>query len=242
MRINQNPNSNLSDPNFTSVVQARVFVDGRRSIRTSNMRRGLRGVQHILTNPANGDPQLIAIKSNILTHLKDYHYYGEKVHNIGEYIRNVVHEKEAAGYLFTGPQVTKLNELGKIIGPEKHAGLEVIGSTDTYESSLAVKKYFKQTTDFINNDKIRVKESLNPDTGLYQGDEMILNIYTKSQGEPGKKGFKLDIDSVSWETARPQVKPEVKPESKPESKGLTLIKKLKKVKQLADYGQTRLLF
>jgi len=243
VRINQSPNLNTNpnskSPNFTAAWEVRVFINGDRSIRTSNIRRGLREAQHILTNPANGDEKLKAIKSTVLTHVKDLQYYGGKTTNIGEIIRNIVHEKQGVGYLFTGPQATKLNELGKLIGPEKHAGLEVLGSTTTFESKVAVKNYFAKVEDFINNRVIRVKESINPDTGLYQGDEMILNLYTTSIGEPGTKGFKLNIDSAVWEKAnQPPAKAGVKPEAKP----LVLIKRARRTNSKVDNSQPRLEF
>jgi len=243
MRINQNPNlntnPNTNNPNFTGVTVVRVFVDGDRSIKTSFLRKGLREAQHILTNPANSDETKKAIKSVVLTHVKDLQYYGGKTTNIGEIIRNVVDEKKGVGYFFTGPQATELNRLGKIIGPEKHDGLEVIGSTTTFESKLAVKNYFARVKEFIDNKIIRVKESVNPDTGLYQGDEMVLNLYTTGIGNPNKKGFKLNLDSAAWEKAN-QPTPNI--ETKPETKPLLLVKRAKKVSSKVDDSEPKLDF
>lgn len=215
MRV-ENKNSNRV--NFTSVVSARVIIDGQTSVRTSNVRRAIRGLQSILINPANKNDKFVKVKKEFSSKVKDLNYYGEKV-QIGEVIRNIVDPKKGLGYLFTGVHAENLNTLGKAIGPEKHKALEVLGTTKSYESSAAIKAYFEKANEFITHAKSRVSEKINPRTMSYEGDELVLNIYAKSIGKPGKKGYKLEISSVEFKKAQtpPSVSVGAKAATKPKT-------------------------
>lgn len=192
---------NSNRVNFTSVITTRVIIDGQSSVRTSNIRRAIRGLQSILVNPANKNDKFVKVKNEFSSKVKDLNYYGEKV-QIGEVIRNIVDPKKGLGYLFTGVHAENLNALGKVIGPEKHKALEVLGTTKSYESSAAIKAYFEKANEFITHAKSRVSEKINPKTMSYEGDELVLNIYAKSVGKPGKKGYKLEIDHVEFKKAQ----------------------------------------
>lgn len=213
MRVeNKNPNR----VNFTSVVTARVIIDGQPSVRTSNVRRAIRGLQSILINPANKNDRFVKVKKEFSSKVKDLNYYGEKV-QIGEVIRNIVDPKTALGYLFTGVHAENLNTLGKVIGPEKHKALEILGKTKSFESNAAIKAYFEKANEFITHAKSRVSEKINPKTMSYEGDELVLNIYAKSVGKPGQKGYKLEIDRVEFKKAEnlPQLPIKEKKTAKP---------------------------
>ncbi len=195
MQINCKQNS----PNFTSVIKTQVFINGSRALSEKNIRRGIRATQTILTNPAEGNAKLIAAKQEFCKYVKDLNYFGEKSKYIGNVIRNVIDDKLGIGYIFTGAQAEKLDELGRKIGPEKHKALDVMGTTESFESGIFIKKYFEQINDFINRGVLRVKEHLNPQNNSYSGDEMILKIYTKSSGMYGQKGFKIEFDGIKFE-------------------------------------------
>lgn len=192
MRINQN--NNPQHPNFTSIIKTKVFIDGLQTIETENLRKGLREVQSILINPANGNERLKGIKKEFSNHVQDLNYHGEKV-KIGEIIRNIVDEKKGLGYFFTGIHAQKLNETGKKIGPKKHEALSILGNAKSYEANLAAKKYFDQIRKFVSFSKATVKESINPQNLSYEGDELILNIYAKSTKNKNNN-LKLEIDKI----------------------------------------------
>lgn len=195
MEINCKKNS----PNFTSVIKTQVFINGARSLSEKNIRKGIRITQAVLTKPAEGDAKLIAVKKEFSKYVKDLNYYGEKSNYIGNIIRNAIDEKFGIGYIFTGAQAEKLDELGRKIGPQKHKALDIIGTTESFESGVYAKKYFEQINDFINRNLLRVKERLNPKSNSYEGDEVVLKIYAKSSGVSGQKDFKIELDGIKFE-------------------------------------------
>lgn len=213
MRV-ENKNSNRV--NFTSVVPVRVIIDGDISLRESNIRRAIRGVQSILINPANKNDRFVKIKKEFSSKVKDLNYYGEKV-KIGEVIRNYVDSTKAIGYIFTGVHVETLNALGKLIGPEKHWASKIRGKARSFESKSAAWDYFDKVEEFIMHAKSRVSEKINPKTMSYEGDELVLNVYVKSVGKPGKKGYKFEIDHVEFKKAEnlPQLPIKEKKTAKP---------------------------
>lgn len=211
MKINNSVNNSV---NFTSVVPVKVFIDGRPSANPVNIRRAVRGLEHILTNPANGEQSLIAIKKDFVSHDRDFNYFGEKMAS-GMLIRNIV--DKGVAYLFTGEHAKILNELGKKIGPEKSRGLEYLGTTKTFESNVLAKKYFERIQTFLSYPKIRIRESISLQTRMYIGDEVELHINAKSVKDLGKKGFGLNLENISFKklgSNEPEPMPEVNREPK----------------------------
>lgn len=204
--MNVQPKSN--NVNFTSVLQTRVFIDGQQALRPKNIKMGIRGLESILTNPSF-DEKSLRIKKKFAEHVKDLNYFGGKV-DIGEVIRNFVDPKGVLAYLFTGIHTTKLNEVGKKIGPEKRFSLESKGTTKSYEVGGKVRAYYELINKFISYKNARVKEFINPRDGTYAGEELMLNIYAKSSGKVGKKDFKLTFEDIyfSKDTEVKQTLPE----------------------------------
>ena len=101
--------------------------------------------------------------------------------------------------MFTGIHAEVLNDLGKKVGPAKHAGLVQHGTVKTFYAKSLATDYFEKMKTFIENPKIRIKESVNQNTRMYEGEDVELNIHAKSSGKMGKPGFKLDINDITWE-------------------------------------------
>lgn len=199
MKINQNDNK----VSFQSAFPARVFIDGKRAVRAESLRTCASKLEHVLTNPAKGDKNLINIKTEFSSHVRDFNYFGEKV-KIGEVIRNVVGEVDGIVYFFTGAQAKELNSMGKKIGPEKHFALNTIGTTKSYEACSRVKAYFDKAREILSYPKLRLKSMINPKTNEYMGDELILNVYAKSSVKKGKKEPAFEIEGISFQSVKPE--------------------------------------
>lgn len=212
-------NNNNNKVSFTSVIPFKVFIDGKPSVDSKNIGKAVRGLATILTHSA-ADEKLKIIKRIFMTMDVDFRAPDGVLPN-GEVIRN--HVFDGVSYLFTGFHSRKLDELGRKIGPEKRKGLENLGTTDTHETNVAVKDYFKKIVEFITSPEGRLRAFVNPTTRAYEGDELGLHIMTKSNGRYGKRDFKLEIENIAFrKIVKPSsVKPsEVKPpEVKPSVPG-----------------------
>jgi len=191
MQINK-----ANNVNFTSAVPLKVFINGLPSTDVANIRKAVVATSKILTSPANADQKSLSIIRKFIKSDRDFSYTDGGVKS-GVLIRNIISQGQA--YLFTGEHAKILNELGKKIGPAKSQGLAQFNTTKTFESSTLTKNYFDKIREFLSYPLIRVKESINPKTRMYEGDLLELNILAKTEGKAGKNGFKLVIDDISFQ-------------------------------------------
>ena len=197
---NVNRSQNYSNKNlaqkqsFTSIMPVKVFIDGSPSVDSLNVKRAIRALSEILFQPAKDNQAAKKIKQVFSLHDRDFRHIdgsGDK----SEVLRN--RPFNGLSYIFTGKQAEQLDGIGRKIGPAKGRGLDDFGTTKTFEAKALAKEYFEQIEKFISsNSKAKIREKINPETGAYEGNELGLCILTKSQGKPGKKGFKLTVDDI----------------------------------------------
>lgn len=193
--VKQN-NNTRKNPNFKSIIPVKVFIDGYPSVDHKNLSRAVRALSEILFQPAQNNEMAKTIKQMFVKYDRDFRHVdgsGDK----SQVIRNKTYNGVA--YLFTGPHAEQLDEIGRQIGPAKSRGLDNFGTTKTFEAKARAREYFEKIEQFINsNSKSKIRESINSETASYQGQELGLCIFTKSQGKPNKKGFKLVIDGIKF--------------------------------------------
>ena len=194
-----NINNNYNKQNFTSVMPMKIFIDGKISGSEDNIHRATIKLTEILKGPAKNDEKKLSIIRKFAQHDRDYSYEsgylgfsGEK----GKLFRNII--DKTCAYFFTGPQAETMNKIGRKIGPAKGNGKARFENTNTFEAKALAHQYFEQARNFIANQKIKIREFLDPKTRQYSGNELTLNIYTKSSGVYGKKGFKLDVEDIEF--------------------------------------------
>jgi hypothetical protein len=193
--LQQNKTKIQAELSFTSVLPARVFIDGNPSTDAENIKRAVRALSEILFKPSN-DSKTAEIKHVFSEYDRDFHSV-ESAEDKSNVLRTRVLRSDGISYLFTGPQAQKLDELGREIGPAKAKGLRIFGTTKTFEAMSKVRDYFGKIRQFIDSNMVsHVHERINPQTRAYEGEKLGLHIHAKSEGTPGKKGFKLTIDNI----------------------------------------------
>jgi hypothetical protein len=198
--MNINTVSNLSNtklciqpPSFKSIIPCKVFIDGNICSDVKKTNKTVRELSNVLFQP---QPNQSAQKIKQIFSRFDRNFrYVDKTVSKGKTIRNRCFSE--VSYLFTGPQAEQLDELGRKIGKAKAIGRKFLGTTKTFEVMCQGQKYFEQIQKFINsNSRAKIRESINPETGAYEGNEIGLHILAKSEGMPDTKGFKLIINDI----------------------------------------------
>jgi hypothetical protein len=176
-------------------VPLKVFINGLPATDPDNIKKAIVATSKILTTPPSGNEKSLSIIKKFIKHDKDFScpMGGFKT---GELIRNFV--DKGLAFLFTGQQATVLNDLGKKIGPAKSQGLAQFNTTKTFEANALATNYFQKIETFLAAPRLRIKESVNAQTRMYEGEPLELNIHATSKGQMGKAGFKLDIDDISF--------------------------------------------
>ena len=171
ININQQNQNARKNPNFTSVIPIKVFIDGEKCTDIPLIHKAIRALVKIVTKPADNNAN--TIRQNFLSIDPDTRPFNGVVRPIRNRIYGDI------SYLFTGQHATSLDELGKLIGRAKSNGIA---------SKSIHTNYFNKIKEFINpNLTKRIK---------YQDKEIGLHILTRSKGNPNKKGFKLIIDKI----------------------------------------------
>lgn len=206
--LSQNKYKNsVSSPSFSSIMPVKVFIDDLPSTNRSNAKRAIRGLSKILFNSAKNENDK-AIKESFSKYDRDFRHIDDEGDK-SKWLRNLP-QKGGISYLFTGPQAEELDALGRKIGPEKNIGLQKLGTARTFEARAKAHDYFNQIKKFIeSHNGAWIRESINPQTGIYEGKELGLCIFAKSEGVYGKRGFKLNIDKITFRKIDSAPKPVV---------------------------------
>lgn len=173
ININQQNQNARKNPNFTSVIPIKVFIDGEKCTDISLIHRAIRALVKIVTKPAGNNTNANTIRQVFLTLDHDASFFNGVVRPI----RNGLYRD--ISYLFTGQHATRLDELGKLIGRAKAKG------NDPRDIQV---NYFNEIKQLINP---QLTERIQ-----YQGKKIGLYIFTRSEGTPNKKGFKLMLDKI----------------------------------------------
>ena len=255
MRIN---NQNTSNPSFTSVIPTRVIINNHISIHPQNVKKAVRGLQKILTNPANEDESIKAIKAAFCTNVKDFQYFAGAKYESGTLIRNITDvdiakfterlPDEGLAYLFTGNEVLELAKKGRTIGPERTKSdkyverfgniINKLGINAKKEKGERVRSFEELEKDITYYDKIKAflakpKLFLKSAEGKDKGApvELIINAIKDVDG-------KIKIKNIFFSPIKKVEEPiEVKPQA---LSNRSRIKK--KIKTIIKDSQTKLLF
>lgn len=203
MNISPINNSNINqtsrkNPSFAGLAPFKVFVDGVPAENVMNTKRGFRLLENALYNLSDKSPVAKEVRQLFFEHDKEFRHWDRRLEK-GKLIRRSRIYPDYIPYFFTYPQAGPLDELGREIGATKREGLENYGTTRTHAVLTKVRNYFAKIREFINfNHKAKIRERINPVTNQYEGTELGLHIFTHSEGIPGKKGYKLCLDSVKF--------------------------------------------
>lgn len=187
-----------NNPNFTSVIPVKVYINGLPSIDRKNIQTAVRSVSKILIHGPKNDEQSKNIIKIFMNFVKDFKYL-PKVEEPGRCLRNYIFNKEAEAYLFTGAEAWNLDALARKIGPAKAKGLDAYGTTKTFEASARGNSYFDKILQFIKAPKLRLKEIKEASNGAVAEHPLRLNIFMTSRGEYGKSNFKLNLENINFE-------------------------------------------
>lgn len=191
----QNNSKTQAAPSFTSILPAKVFIDGNISIDEKNIKRVVRALSEILFKHARTSEE-IAIQRTFAEHDRDFCVVVSS-NDKSQVLRNRILDKDGKSYLFTGPHAQRLDALGREIGPAKAKGKRLYGTTKTFESTIKVRDYFSRIRQFIDsNMSAHVCEKIKPGTYTYEGEKVGVHIHAKSEGKPDKPGFKVIIDKI----------------------------------------------
>lgn len=203
-------NNKYNNPNFGSIIPVKVFIDGDPSVSKANTARALRQLTSLLFEQSSStDAVAIKAKKTMEKFDKDYvDPKGEgKKHSL---FRN--RSLNGMSYFFTGKQAEQLNLIGKQIGPAKGRGLDDYNTTETAEAKALGSQYAKIVWTFITaNSKFKIRESIDPVTGGYKGNEIGLCIFTESNGRVGKRDCKLTIKDVLFRKIVPVPPDQISP-------------------------------
>lgn len=200
MQVNSVRQNQAQKVNFTSVIPTKVFIDGLPSADPENLKRAVVATTKILTKPYKGNEKFKQIILNFSRVVRDFKYNSEGAKS-GEVLRNNINEYGGV-FLFSGAQAQKLHKPAKLIGPEKTSGLISHGTVKTFEVHALGTQYGKSINSFINDFKLRLTETIfgrGVSGKVTKGDPLEMHIHAKSIGTFGKRGFKLDIDRISFE-------------------------------------------
>lgn len=183
-------NNNQQKLGFGKVMKIRVFIDDLQTVDEKKIAKATRQLVKILqkqdlTHP-NGDAFIKTFKEKV----PDYFAPVGKVDPGTPIIRNLIDSTRQ--FLFTGPQVSELNPLGREIGKAKGKSLERVGTTNTYETRVSSDNYSNKIESFIKNPKMRLREQGD------NGKELELNIYTTGKGNPKSDRFKLILNGIMF--------------------------------------------
>lgn len=246
MQVNSQYKNN---PNFTSLIPTRVVINNHVAISPENVKKAVRGLQKILTSPANGNETLRGIKTTFCNTVKDFQYFAGAKYESGTLIRNITDTDIAKftdrtpdsglAYLFTGDEALELAQKGKTIGPERTKSDGYFERFGNFATKIAAKTkktltqrnrsfeelekditYYDKIKEFLSKPKLFVKSS-----GNGSPVELIINA---TKGKDGK----INVNSIGFKSlVQPAEKPTEKAEIKPviESKTKRIKKRLKKI-------------
>lgn len=188
--INQNnPRKNLKiNPNFTSVIPAKIFKDGELVTNVKDIRRSIRAFFKDLMSDNIKNQKSQRIRSGFQKFDKELDLSLDK----GQVIRDYVGKYLNNGiiYFFTGGHAQRLDESGRQVGLVK-AGYSRMEETD------ACRSYFDKIKEFIskhNGSKLGVV--YDPLTHVYYGEKLGLHLCVKEV--PTKRGSKIVVDNIKF--------------------------------------------
>ncbi|HNW25787.1 MAG TPA: hypothetical protein PKI94_03255 [Candidatus Gastranaerophilaceae bacterium] len=192
-----------NNPNFTSVIPVKVYIDGLPSVDRKNIQKAIKALSNILVHGSKGKEQSKNIIKIFINAVKDFKFL-PGVEEPGRCLRNYIFKKEVDAYLFTGSEAWNIDALARKIGPAKSKGLDAYGTSKTFEASARGNSYFDKILEYIKNPKLRLKEVKETGNGPMIGDPMRLNVFMTSSGEYGKSNFKLNLENIGFENIKKQ--------------------------------------
>lgn len=180
---------------FQGVIRVETYRNGYRVLRENNIDKDIKALQSLLTGKADGNQEIIRLKTLFKKFIPDFKFEYDKTGKIdlGKTLRHYIAEEENAGYLFTGKEVLELDTLGRTIGPEKHYSLQKQKTAKSYEAMKLAKNYFERAKEIIQTKKSRVKKTFDQIKQQYSGNEITLKLHL----EEGKDG-KLKVKNLEF--------------------------------------------
>ncbi len=193
--------NSANKPTFTSIVPVRIFIDGMETCDEKLIKTSCRQLGNILVGPSKSENQL-SIMRKFDYYDKDYNIqaavkglpkqkHHKNVHP-SDYFRSII--ENGRTFLFTGPQASIINSLGKQIGSEKIASKEN-GILNSFDLFVAKKNYSRAISNFISNPRLRMTK-LNQDG---KRNPLTLNINMKSNKKYGLSTFKIKLEDINFE-------------------------------------------
>lgn len=192
--VNKNNTHKASGQSFGSIMRVKVIHNGVVSTDKQIMKSAIIELSEKLFKPAQKGTLEDTMQSGFEKYDRDYvrpKGMGDK----SQILRNII--KRNMLYLFTGGHAQQLDDMGRMIGPAKSAGLKESATTNTEEVNAARAEYFAKADALIkDNMPSRLRERINPKTFASEGQEIGLCIYTKDAIAPSKKQSIVDLQGI----------------------------------------------
>ncbi len=190
-----------NNPNFTSVIPVKVFIDGAPAVDRPNIQKAIKALSNILVHGSNGKEQSKNIIKIFINAVKDFKFL-PRVEEPGRCLRNYISKKDVDAYLFTGSEAWNIDAIARKIGPAKSKGLNAYGTTKTFEAKARGNSYVNKMLEYIKNPKLRLREVKETGNGTMIGEPLRLNIFMTSRGEYEKSNFELNLENIGFENIK----------------------------------------